>query len=165
MKIVSTPIALVGATIILASCASLTPPTRPDYTGSDDVQSAQTQQLVGKWAVSELNPLPQTEPQTTLIEYRSDGTVTGLITPSGEGLEALGNLQFELSGNWTLEADVVTHQNITMSSTRDDTLGSMISNMVNNQKGIAGQANIYELSADRIVMVGSDGAAMEYVRQ
>lgn len=157
--------ALIAATIVVSGCASLKPPERPSYTGTDNIQTAKNDQLVGKWTVSELNPLPGTPAQTTVIEYRPDGTVTGLVSSSSEETAALGSLEFQLEGSWVLEADTVSHQNITMNSTRDDALGSMVSKLINRQKGISGQANIFELSDNRIVMVGSDGAAMEYIRQ
>ncbi len=165
MKLASRLAALLAVTFALSSCATTSQPERPDYTGPDNVQTATGDQLVGKWAVTDLNPYPGSPAQTTLIEYRPDGTVTGAVSPEGEGLEALGNLEFELEGNWVLQADTVTHQNITMNSTREDALGSLVSKLVNSQQGISGQANIFELSDNRIVMVGNDGTAMEYIRQ
>lgn len=75
------------------------------------------------------------------------------------------NMRFELTGNWSLEADQIRHGDIEMSSSSDDTMGSMVSKMINGKKGIAGEGNIYELSANRMVIMGSDGRAMEYVRQ
>lgn len=159
----TTTIILLSTT--LSACASLTPLKRPGYTGADTVDTAQATQLIGSWAVTDLNPFPDSEPQSTTIEYRVDGTVLGTLTPQGESADALGNIQFELNGEWLLNGDTVVHQNITMSSTSNSALGDLLSKIVNNQKGIAGQANIYELSTDRIVMVGTDGAAMEYIRQ
>ncbi|MFK7857978.1 MAG: hypothetical protein AB8B64_04130 [Granulosicoccus sp.] len=165
MKRQSLTIALLLSTLLLAGCSSLKAPVRPDYAGADSVNTANPAQLVGKWSVSDLNPYPNSEPQTTSIEYREDGTVTGIIIPKGEGMAALGNLEFELTGNWTLENDVVSHQNMKMNSTNDNALGGLVSKIVNSRPAISGQANIYELSDNRIVMVGTDGAAMEYVRQ
>lgn len=164
MKHGLTAVIILSATI-LSACASLTPLERPGYTGADTIDTAQATQLIGSWVVTDLNPLPNSEPQSTTIEYRDDGTVLGTLTPQGESADALGNIQFELTGEWVLNGDTVVHQNITMSSTSDSAMGDLLSRMVNNQKGIAGQANIYELSNDRIVMVGTDGAAMEYIRQ
>ena len=157
--------AIILPATILSACASLTPPARPGYSGADTINIAQATQLVGTWAVNDLNPYPNTEPQSTTIEYRDDGTVVGTLIPQGESSDALGNLQFELTGEWTLEGDTVIHQNVTMNSTSDSALGGLIGRVVNNQRGISGQANIYELSTNRIVMVGNDGTAMEYIRQ
>lgn len=161
-----TLITLVACSVLITSCASLTPPVRPDYTGSDSVESADPAQFVGKWVVTSLNPYPNEEPQNTVIEYLADGTVVGFIEPKGEGADVLGNMKFQMSGNWQVNGDLISHSNIEMSSTADSQMGALISKIVNNSsKGIAGKANVYELSANRIVMVGTDGAAMEYVRQ
>lgn len=157
--------ALLAAILATSGCASLKPPVRPDYSGSDTVTQAQPAQLVGVWSVTDLNPYPGSDPQLTLIEYRTDGSVVGTVTPQGEGADALGNMQFKLAGQWMLSEDVVTHQNMTMTSTSDSAIGDYVSKLINKQKGISGQANIHELSPARIVMVGSDGAAMEYLRQ
>jgi len=157
---------LIICVVVTTGCASLQPPVRPDYTGSDTVDKAEPGQFIGKWAVTDLNPYPDAEPQKTTIEYLADGTVIGLVEPQGEGASALGNMKFQMSGNWQLDGDLISHSNIEMSTSADNQMGALISKLVNNSsKGIAGQANIYELSANRIVMVGTDGAAMEYIRQ
>jgi len=160
--------ALLAGAVFASGCASLAPPERPAYTGPDNISSAQSEQLVGVWLVTDLNPYPNSEQQSTVIEYRSDGSVSGLMELKGEQYESLaafGDMQFEMSGQWTLEGDTVTHKDIKMKSTKEGGLSTMMANMVNSQEGISGKANIYELSADRIVMMGSDGAAMEYIRQ
>ncbi|NND92085.1 MAG: hypothetical protein HKN42_14595 [Granulosicoccus sp.] len=164
---ISKTAAVVSLTIAasLAGCASMTPPVRPAYTGTDTVNSASKSQLVGIWTVTDLNPYPESGPQSTTIEYREDGTVHGMIIPQGESAEVMGNMRFELDGQWTLTGDTVSHQDIQMNSAGDNPMASLIGKMVNSRPGISGQANIYELSANRMVMVGSDGAAMEYVRQ
>ncbi len=165
MKKGLTLLALLSITLAMTACASLKPPERPNYAGPDTVTSAQPAQLVGIWSVTDLNPYPGNGPQDTVIEYRADGSVLGTLTPQGEGADALGNMQFKLAGQWVLSNDVITHQNMTMNSTSDNAFGGIVSKMINKQKGISGQANIHELSPERIVMVGSDGAAMEYVRK
>jgi hypothetical protein len=158
--------ALIASTIIVTSCASLTPPVRPDYTGSDSVDIADPAQFIGKWVVRDLNPYPDAPHQNTIIEYLADGTVVGLIESQGDSADALGNMKFQMSGNWQLIGDLIKHSNIEMSGSADNQMGALISKLVNNSsKGIAGQANVYEISANRIVMVGTDGAAMEYIRQ
>jgi hypothetical protein len=165
MRTVLTFTAGLAGLMLLSSCASLAPPARPDYTGADSVDAANTSQIVGAWTVRSLNPYPNEEPQSTTIEYRQDGTVLGTIEPQGDSAAVLGNMRFELTGNWSLEADQIRHSDIEMSSSSDNAMGSMVSKMINGKKGIAGEGNIYELSANRMVIMGSDGTAMEYVRQ
>lgn len=165
-RVLSTTV-LLAATVALASCASLTPPKRPVYTGADSVSTATSSQLVGAWTVNNLNPYPDAEPQRTTIEYKADGSVLGQVIPEGESAKALGNMTFEMTGNWRLDGDVITHENMEMNViTEDDNkMMNILGNLFKKKNGLSGQANIYELSTNRIVMVGSDGGAMEYVRQ
>ncbi len=157
--------ASMAALIVTTGCASLKPPVRPDYTGTDLIDSAKPSQLVGAWTVRNLNPFPDQPPQQTSVEYRADGTAVAVGKSQGEGTELLGDLQFEMTANWELVGDVVRHSNVEVSSSSDNAMGAMIGKMLNSSQKMAGQANIYELSANRIVMVGDDGAAMEYTRQ
>lgn len=165
MRTILKATACVTGLMVLTSCASLTPPSRPDYAGADKVNSADVSQLIGAWTVKSLNPYPNEEPQRTTIEYKKDGVVLGSVEPQGESAAVLGNMRFELTGDWSLEGDQVRHSNIEMNSSSDNVMGSMVSKLINSQKGIAGEGNIYELSANRMVIMGSDGSAMEYVRQ
>lgn len=156
---------LLAAVIAVSGCASLTPPERPAYSGADTVSSVEASQLVGSWRVNELNPIPNSEPQQTTIEYLSDGTVRGTVVPQGESAAAMGETTFELTGNWQVEGDTVVHENMEMTANSDNPVVTMMARMINSRQGISGQANIYELTADRMVMVGEEGSAMEYLRQ
>lgn len=165
MKPAFITIGLLAASLTISSCASLTPPVRPDYTGADSVSSAQPSQLVGSWRVTELNPYPDAEPQDTVIEYRADGTVRGEVTPSGETAALMGDIRFEFLGQWSLDGDTVVHEDVTMNTIGGNGMAAMMAKMINSSENISGSANIYELSGSRIVMVGEDGNATQYVRQ
>lgn len=156
-----------ASVLLLAGCASFQQPERPAYTGADTVSSATSSQLIGLWSVSELNPYPQAEPQGRMIEYRTDGTVTGQITPEGESARTLGGMTFKVSGLWHLDQDTITHEGIEVEVDSDgsNAMANLIGKALSQKTTISGTANIHELSANRIVMVGSDGVAMEYVRQ
>lgn len=150
-------------TVFIAACASSAPSTRPAYTGPDTVSEVQRQQIVGRWAAKELNPVNAQPSRTTIIEYSSDGGVKGFIK-----LAIAANaqtLEFEVTGGWSVEGDVISHKNITMKSTADNEAGQRLSKLVNSQSDISGVARIYELTNNRMVMVGTDGVAMEYIRQ
>ena len=158
-------VASLALIIFTTSCASFKPPARPAYTGADVINTATTSQLVGAWMVRSLNPFPNEEPQETTIEYKQDGTVIGTVIPQGESVAVLGDIQFELQGDWILEGDQITHSDIQMSTNSDNPMAAILSKAINGSKGIAGEGNIYELSANRMVIVGTDGSAMEYQRQ
>ena len=104
-------LALSAASLVLASCASLTPPVRPACAGADMVDTAQASQLVGNWTVTNLNPYPDSGTQAITIRYLADGTLQGEIMHQGEAAAALGNMQFMLTGEWQLYADTLTHRN------------------------------------------------------
>lgn len=159
-------ISLTLSSILASSCASTKPPPRPDYTGNDQVSAISADQLVGTWLVTPLNPYPGEGDQETVIEYLGNGTVSGQITPQGEGAAALGSTSFTMSGDWSVNGDTVSHANISMEENSGSTMGALLSQIINSSThNVAGSANVYELSDNRIVMVGSDGAAMQYVRQ
>lgn len=161
-----TPIALALITLtILTGCVSATSPERPRYTGLDKINNAKRTQLIGEWSATELNPIANTESQTTFVEYRNDGTVSGTVPASKDSPSSLNELELSLSGNWTLEADVVIHRNMMVQSTDDSELGLLLNRAFENQAGMSSRANIYEISDNRIVMVGDDGKAVEYTRQ
>ena len=158
--------ALTLSLVLANGCDSTKPPIRPDYEGSDQITSIDTEQLIGTWLVTSLNPYPEEGEQQTVIEYRSDGTVGGQIKLQGEGAAALGSTAFTLSGEWNVDGDTVTHSHITMEESSGSAMGALLSKIVNSStRNVAGSANVFEMSAERIVMVGTDGAAMQYIRQ
>ncbi len=156
---------LLAAVLAISGCASMSPPVRPDYTGADSVSSADASQLLGSWRINPLNPYPDAEPQETTVEYMADGTVLGETVPGGESAALLGDTRFQFRGTWSLDGDTVVHKDVQMSTTGGNAMASMMARMISSRQNISGSANIYELSANRIVMVGDDGNATEYVRQ
>ena len=159
--------AALGAATLLAGC-SLTPPERPAYTGTDRVGTdVDPASLVGAWRVTPLNPYPDEEPQDTIIEYRADGTLSGVLEPRGEeSIAAFGaGTSFTMSGDWTLVDGTVSHSDVRMESSSDNPLARLTSGFINGTSlDIDGTADILELEPDRIVMLGTDGAAMRYDR-
>jgi hypothetical protein len=158
--------AFLCSTILLSSCISFAEPQRPGYTGPDLVDHAREDQLIGSWIVLELNPLQNSGlQQSTEIEYKADGTVVGHTRINDPELASFGPIELELNGQWSLELDKVRHENIVLKSRNESGASSLISAMLNEQKGISGAATIYEISDKHIVMVGDDGAAMRYDRK
>ena len=155
-----------SALIALGGCASMTPPERPLWDGPDLVDAVDPARLVGVWKVTPLNPYPEQGPQETVIEYRADGTVTGELDPGDdEAMAALGDVRFEMNGRWSVADGSVTHEDVTMESLSDNAFAKMMSGMINGAKrDLGGTADIRELEADHMVMLGTDGAAMRYDR-
>jgi len=150
---------------LLGGCVSFSEEQRPDYRGADEVRSIQADQIVGAWSVTALNPFEVSGlKQSTVVDYKADGTVIAYTTIDDVERSSFGPIELELTGRWSLELDHVTHKDVVLKSRRDDEASALISALINNQKGISGAANIYEISENRMVMVGDDGAAMEYKR-
>lgn len=156
---------------ISTGCTSLSTPTRPVYEGDDSVSRAVASQFVGIWRVTDLNPLPNAVPQETIIEYRVNGTVVGQVNTHAANNAANNaandaqNLTYRLTGNWSLSGDTIVHSSIRMISDSNDKTSQLLSAIINSSsQQLGGQANVYELTENRLVMVGTDGAAMEYVR-
>ena len=159
--------ALLGVALLaLGGCAAFSPPERPAWDGPDLVGDVDPGRLVGVWRVTPLNPYPDQGSQDTVIEYRADGTVVGRIDPGDdESMAAFGDAEFDLSGRWSVVDGSVVHEDMTMESTSDNPLGKMVSGMINgSRRDFGGRADIRELDADRMVMLGTDGAAMRYDR-
>lgn len=166
-KTLRAPLATVALLAALASGCSLTPPERPAYDGPDLVGSdVDPGSLVGVWRVTPLNPYPDEGEQETVIEYRADGSVVGEIDPSeDESMAVLGDTQFRMTGNWSVSDGAVAHENIEMEALSDNAFAQLMANMINGLKrDLGGTADILELEADRIVMLGDDGGAMRYDR-
>lgn len=153
------------AVMFLSGCAAFQPPARPLYQGVDNVSIATSEQIVGTWLVVELNPFPNTPVQTTTIEYRANGTVTGYVKPFENDPELPADFTLTLTGDWTLDGDVVVHNNMIITGPDDSEFSQLVAETLNSQPKIESRANILEMEPDRMVMLGRDGTAMEYWRQ
>lgn len=151
--------------LFLSGCTLLSLPERPVYQGTDSVSIASPDQIIGTWKVVELNPLPNTPAQSTTIEYLANGEVTGYVETLDNDSELPAGFTMKLRGEWSLVGDVVTHNNMTMSSTDNSPFSQLLTDAFNSQPKIESQANIMEIDTNRFVMIGQDGAAMEYTRQ
>ena len=169
MKIRSSRTSLAATTLaalFLGACAGSVP-ERPAYDAPDRVGDVDPARLVGVWNVTPLNPYPEQPEQSTVIEYRSDGTVVGEIDPGDVDPTAAlgGDLRFEMTGNWAVADGSVAHSDVKMEALSDNALARFVSGLINNaRRDLGGSADIRELDDDRIVMLGDDGAAMRYDR-
>ena len=153
--------------LVSGGCATFAPePERPAYGGTDQVGEVSADSLVGTWRVTALNPFPDQPDQETVIEYRADGSVSGEVEPDERSMAMMGeNARMEITGLWSVEGGVMSHSDMDMEIVNGNALARMASGIMNGVMGdIASQADVYELSANRIVMVGDDGAAMRYDR-
>ena len=162
-------VALSAALVLFASggCAIFAPePERPAYGGTDQVGDVAPDSLVGTWRVTALNPLPDEPPQETVIEYRADGSVIGRTDLDERNAALMGeDARLEITGRWSVVGGVVNHSEMDVEIVDGNALASMAGGLVSGaMRNVSNEANVYELGANRIVMVGDDGAAMRYDR-
>ena len=157
---------LLATVLALVGCASLAPPERPPWEGPDLVDRFEPDRLVGVWRVTPLNPYPEQPAQDTVMEYRPDGTVTADIdTASDEEMAALGDIRFRMNAHWSVADGRVLHEDVTMESIGDNQFARLMTSMINGMKrDLGGEADLRELEADHMVMLGSDGSATRYDR-
>jgi hypothetical protein len=155
-----------AATLVITTACSLPgPPQRDTYTGQDLVGDVDAEQIIGVWDVSPLNPLEGQAQQHTRIRYKQDGRVIGKLHWPDDDEDSLGEMTFGLKGFWHIDGENIEHTDVHMREVSGSKHGELISSIINNsQRGLVNRANVHELTADRMIMVGSDGVAMLYDR-
>ena len=69
-------------------------------------------------------------------------------------------------GTWQVEGDLIRVQLESIKETSGNALGGMMATFMSGMKDrMNGTANVYEASANRVVLVGTDGGAVELTRQ
>jgi len=151
----------------LASCASFKPEPRPAYTGADQVGAVDANMLIGTWQIKNLNPLPSEPSINAQITFNSDGSTSGYSKmDDGDSENPFGRMEMEMQGNWSVNGDSV---NQTITSLEEVTgnpaakFGIAIAQGFSKGKTQAG--NVYEASADRLVIVNEEeGLAQLFTR-
>ncbi len=152
------------AIIFISGCASMSQPKRTAYAGTDNVGTATPEMLIGNWSVKLLNPIEGENTLDVKTSYNSDGSVI-MTALTQQSANPMGTIALELTGAWSIEGDSVAVQLKSMKETSGNKMASMIVGMMGNMKEkMGGKANIYEASADRVVLVSDDGQAQELTR-
>jgi hypothetical protein len=157
----SQPCSLLIPFITLTGCA-VTPPERPVYGGTDNVEAISAESLVGTWTMSVLNPIPGEENTQATITLNADGTSTGTSRSTSGGQD----FEFTMNGTWSVDGEylVTTMENVSESSggalaklTQD-----LVSVMMKNRKA---RGDVFELSPNRLVIVDNETRqAQQWVR-
>lgn len=135
--------------------------SRAAWTGPDQVGAVDAGDLHGTWRMRTLNPVAG-EADAGEITYRPDGTFLGL----GEADESSGmRLKMQTSGTWASQGDNVAVELTDIKEMSGNPIAAMVMpamrSIINRRGGVA---NVYEMSADRIVLVWKDGMAQELTR-
>lgn len=157
---------LIAATLVITTACSLTGPLKRDtYTGQDLVGDVDAELIIGVWDVSPLNPLDGQPQQRTRIRYKQNGRVIGKLHWPDDREASIGDMAFGFNGNWHVDGEYIVHADVRMRELSGSEYGDAISSIVNNsQRSLASRANVHMLTAELLLMVGTDGVAMRYDR-
>ena len=147
-------------TLAMAACSS-TSPERPDYNGADSIGGVADQMLIGQWRARSLNPIQGEPTDLGVITYDPEGTVVATFKDEQSGLD----LEYEMIGRWSIQGDNVTVDVESIDETSGNSLGPLVAVFMNAfKKNMGGSFNVYESSADRVVVVATTGQAQEWNR-
>ncbi len=147
--------------IATVGCASKAP-VRPAYNGADGVGALSADMLIGNWNVTVLNPHQGEQGGVTSVSYSEDGTVVMNADTDGQGID----MQLKMTGSWQIQGELVSQTLESIEETSGSALGVLVKPLLSAMKERStGTANVYEATADRVVLVSSeDGQALEYTR-
>ena len=159
-------ITFIAITFVLTACATSSGPSVPPYTGTDQVSDVSADAFIGNWYLTIINPRDGQETNPTTVTYSADGAFTGTISPTGQSASVLGDDTLNMTGTWSTANGLLRHENVEMSSSGNNELASFMASMMNGlSRDVGGTANVYELSAQHMVLVGEDGVATRYDRR
>lgn len=153
---------IVSAAMLNSACSTTSAQdSRAGWTGTDQVGAINDGDLQGTWRMRALNPVAG-ESGAGEITYRADGTFQGI----SEADESSGmRIRMQTSGTWATQGDSVTVELTDIQEVSGNPIAAVVMpamrSMINRRGGMA---NVYELGADRIVLVWKDGMAQELTR-
>ncbi|MBX2885849.1 MAG: hypothetical protein KTR32_38185 [Granulosicoccus sp.] len=155
-------LSLLLLTISLVSCASA-PPKRTPYSGPDKVGAVDPAALVGTWSGRSLNPIEGEQFESAIYTYGEDGSASADIKTSGDNGFPM---ELRVVGRWSAEGEFynLVTDDVEFISEVPALVKILAKAITNSFKKSSGPANPYEVSANRIVMVGSTGQAVELTR-
>ena len=154
-----------ACTAALAACATPSEPPPPapvTYAGADNVGAIDAAMITGNWTARILNPAYGSEPSPYEISYAPDGSMTYTMDDTQSGLK----MKLRGEGTWQVRGEEVVAQIESVKDISGSAISGLIARMMTSMKDrMTGSANVYEASADRVVMVGQDGVAVELTRR
>jgi len=163
-------IGMLAAALLVGGCAAFTPAKRPAYEGEDTVGSISAERIVGRWDVTPLNPFPDqahgSATQLTRVTYRADGIVVADLQAPLDDADTFDGARLTLMGAWHVADGQVVHDDVVMSTHSDNSSAQLLVEMINqSQAGAQSIADVSEISAEHMILVGRDGVAMHYARR
>ncbi|HFD87090.1 MAG TPA: hypothetical protein ENJ35_05395 [Gammaproteobacteria bacterium] len=154
-----THMGFVAITILLmASCASLplSGPKRPAYTGKDTVTAVNPSAFIGTWRVKILNPTEGEKHPKLTYTYKPGGTVM-MISDNRNTGNPMSDMVLEMTGSWKIHNGIITQKLVSVRETSGNKFAGIVVGVMNSFKNkLSGDANVYTLEPNRIVLVSED---------
>lgn len=147
--------------VFLAGCASSAPPPPPPYSGPDNVGAVNKNMIIGQWSGRLLNPVQGQPNNGFTAAFNADGSTVYDVTDTQSGM----GLKLQMVGTWSIQGDQITTQLDSVREVSGNALGGLMAKMMSGMRDrMGGSANVYEASANRLVLVGKEGQAQEFTR-
>ncbi len=161
-----TAILLVVALLMLSSCATTPASSVPVYEGVDRVTVVKPEHIVGDWNLMVLNPREGQHNGHTRVSYTAEGRFTATLPGDADTSSPLSDITLYLQGDWIAADGQLITRNVQVSSDSQEEIAMMLTTLMNEKsEELASVANVYEQSANHLVLVSDDGIATRYERQ
>ena len=156
-------ISLLCVIAFIGGCASSKPSKRPDYTGEDSITAVNPSMILGEWNTRILNPIEGEETASNaIVKYLEDGSV---VVDSEVDTGGMGVLLMEVSGTWEIKGESIEQVATDVREKSGSALGAVVKLFSGRMlKNANTTLNIFEASADRLVIVSDHGQAQELIR-
>lgn len=133
---------------------------RAEYQGSDSVDIVDPDMLIGTWKVEVINSVALEEDLDIQISFNEDETISAILKADIE--EPIGKFAYDMKGTWSADGEYVTITPTSMQETTGNALAGSGEEFFDEEGDVA---NVYEISADRIVMFDeNERIAQSYTR-
>lgn len=146
-----------------SACVSTKAPKRPSYEGEDKVATVDKSLIIGKWQTRILNPIEGEESANgAVVHYNDDGSV---ILDSQFDTGGMGMMEMEVTGTWAIEGDLIKQVATDVREKSGNALGTFVKIFKGRMlKSANATLDVYEATADRLVIVSDHGQAQELTR-
>jgi len=150
--------------VFLSACSTTSmnsPPKIEPYAGKDNVGAVNDSMFIGQWTVRQLNP-PEGVPQSdSLATISKDGSIVVISDSAASGV----NLKLQMTGTWQASGNMLKTQMESIKEISGNPMGGLLVKMMSSMTAdMSGEAEVYEATQNRFVVVGKEGVAVEYTR-
>ena len=146
------------STMLMIGCASLplTGPKRPAYTGKDTVTTVNPSGFIGTWRVKVLNPIEGEKQQKITYSYKPDGTVL-MVSDNRNSGNPMSDMVLEMTGSWKIHNGIIPQKLESVRETSGNKFAGILVGVMSSLKSkLSGDANVYTMQPNRIVLVSED---------